>query len=107
MERDLKFNFNSKEVEISFTPETFEQLKNLFLELYNVLNNENYQNFKNNEIADTIFVSNNLNNNFSKVNAVSEYPTGDNRTYTLGETPNPEGSSIININYNPYQSYKT
>ena len=125
MDRDLKFNFNSKEVEISFTPETFEQLKNLFLELYNekslkeinfkyikedkeiLLDNENYQNFKNNEIVETIFVSNNLDNNFFNVNAESEYPTGDNRSYKLGETPNPEDLSIININYNPYQNYKT
>ena len=34
MDRNLKFNFNSEEKEISFIPETFEQLKNLFLELY-------------------------------------------------------------------------
>ena len=62
----LTFNFNSKEEELSFTPETFEQLKHLFLYLYNgkslkeinskyikgdkeiLLDIENYQNFKNN-----------------------------------------------------------
>ena len=125
MSRNLKFNFNSKEEDISFTPETFEELKNLFLDLYNekpskeiyfkyieedkeiFLSNENYENFKINENINTIFVSNNLNNNFSNVKVESEYPTGNNRSYTLGETPNPEDSSIININIvNPYQNNK-
>ena len=125
MDRNLKFNFNSEEKEISFIPETFEQLKNLFLELYDgkslkdiyfkyikedreiLLDKENYQNFKNNEIAEIIFVFNNINDNFSNVHVVSEYPVENNRSYTIGETPGSEESSIININYNPYQSYKT
>ena len=123
MDRKLKFNFNSKEEELSFNPETFEDLKNLFLELYNeksskeinfkfieenkeiLLNNENYQNFIINENVDTIFVSKNLNNNFSNVNVESEYPIEDNRSYTLGETPIPEESSALNLNMdNPYRN---
>ena len=33
MNRKLKFNFNSKEEELTYIPGTFEDLKNLFLDL--------------------------------------------------------------------------
>ena len=123
MSKKLKLNFNSKEEEIEFVPETFEELKNLFLELYNekslkdinfkyieedkeiLLNNENYQNLRINENIDTIFISNNLNNNFSNVIVESEYPTEDDKSYNNALTPNPENSTIININMdNPYKT---
>ena len=37
---------------------------------------------------------------------MSEYSVENNRNYSLGETPSSEESSTINMNYNPYQSYK-
>ena len=56
---------------------------------------ENYQNFKNNEIAAIIFVSNNLNDNFSNVHVVSEYPVENNRNYTLDETPGKKNHQLL------------
>ena len=135
MIRNIKLKFKSKEKDLPFIPSNFEDLKNLFIDLFDekitqeliftyfdgndecYIDSDGYNIFldyiKKDENTLTVFVTyegNNLNNYFSDISADSEYPEEEeniekNKCFTFGD------SKEIEVNFNggetPEPTYKT